>query len=194
MSTTNMLIISSSLNPQSRSALLAKHAHHIFQSEHNITCNFLDLREWEIPFCDGVDAYSHPATPKLTRVISDAQAIILAVPVYNFYANAAAKNLIELTGKAWQHKVVAFLCAAGGSSSYMSIMSLANSLMLDFRCLILPQFVYATDSHFSQDIPPQTQYVLHADIDARIRSVCHDLRRLTHAWHAAPPQSNTPSA
>jgi FMN reductase len=38
------------------------------------------------------------------------------------------------------NKVVGFLCAAGGKSSYMSVMRLANSLMLDFRCLIIPHF------------------------------------------------------
>ena len=39
--------------------------------------------------------------------------------------------------------------AAGGDSSYMSIMALANSLMLDFRCVIVPRFVYATDAAFA---------------------------------------------
>jgi FMN reductase len=33
----------------------------------------------------------------------------------------------------------------------MSIMALANSLMLDFRCLILPRFVYVTDEAFRDD-------------------------------------------
>jgi FMN reductase len=34
-------------------------------------------------------------------------------------------------------------------SSYMSIMMLANSLMLDFRSVIVPRFVYATGAAFS---------------------------------------------
>ena len=63
----------------------------------------------------------------------------------NYDANAAAKNFIEITGQAWQNKVVGFLCAAGGEKSYMSIMSIANSLMLDFRCVIIPRFVYVSD-------------------------------------------------
>ena len=32
-------------------------------------------------------------------------------------SNAAAKNLIELTGKAWEDKIVGFACAAGANSS-----------------------------------------------------------------------------
>ena len=33
----------------------------------------------------------------------------------------------------------------------MSIMALANSLMLDFRCVIVPRFVYATGRDFAGD-------------------------------------------
>jgi len=65
-----------------------------------------------------------------------------------------AKNLLELTGGSWENKTVGFLCAAGGSSSYMSIMGLANSLMLDFRCLIIPRFVYAKGDDFTAKQQP----------------------------------------
>jgi FMN reductase len=75
--------------------------------------------------------------------------VILAAPIYNYDVNAAVKNLIEMTGKAWENKIVGFVCAAGGHSSYMSVMSLANSLMLDFRSIILPRFVYAVPSDFA---------------------------------------------
>ncbi|MGD9900824.1 MAG: NADPH-dependent oxidoreductase, partial [Calditrichaceae bacterium] len=59
--------------------------------------------------------------------------------------------LVELTGQAWREKVVGFMCAAGGKSSYMSIMPFANSLMLDFRTIIIPRFVFATGSSFRED-------------------------------------------
>ena len=77
------------------------------------------------------------------------KAILLATPIYNYDVSAAAKNMVELTGSAWRDKTVGFICAAGGTSSYMSVMGLANSLMLDFRCIILPRFVYATDTSHS---------------------------------------------
>ncbi len=52
------------------------------------------------------------------------------------------KNFVELTGHSMKGKLAGFLCAAGGRMSYMSFMSLANSLMLDFRMFVLPRFVY----------------------------------------------------
>ena len=59
--------------------------------------------------------------------------------------------MVELTGSAWEDKIVGFLCAAGGMNSYMSVMAFANSLMLDFRCMIIPRFVYATGDAFDGD-------------------------------------------
>ena len=46
-----------------------------------------------------------------------------------------------MAGRAFTGKPVGFVCAAGGRSSYMAVLGLANSLMLDFRCLIVPRFV-----------------------------------------------------
>jgi FMN reductase len=76
---------------------------------------------------------------------------LIATPVYNYNINAALKNLIELTGSAWTDKVVGFICSAGGKNSYMSVMSLANSLMLDFRSIIIPRFVYSDDDNEQLD-------------------------------------------
>jgi NAD(P)H-dependent FMN reductase len=67
---------------------------------------------------------------------------------YNYDFSSSAKKLIELTGKAWQRKVVGFLAAAGGQTSFMSVMGFANSLMLDFRTLVVPRFVFATEESF----------------------------------------------
>ena len=114
-----------------------------------IEVQMIDLRDLPLPFCDGETAYGHESVPALSRAISAARVVVIATPIYNFDASAALKNLIELTGDSWEDKVVGFLCAAGGSMSYMSVMSLANSLMLDFRCLIIPRIVYATSQDFT---------------------------------------------
>ena len=110
-----------------------------------------DLRDHELKFCGLPSARQAPIVDEFRSEIQEAQAILMAVPIYNFYVNAAAKNLVELTGRAWENKLVGFICAAGGRASYMSVMNIANSLMLDFRCLIIPRFVYATGGDFEND-------------------------------------------
>jgi len=114
-----------------------------------VEARLIDLRDSPLPFCDGESAYEHPSLAPISKAVSEARVVIIATPIYNFDASAALKNLIELTGDSWENKVVGFLCAAGGAMSFMSIMGLANSLMLDFRCLIIPRIVYAMHPDFA---------------------------------------------
>lgn len=143
---TDYLVISTSLNPDSKSRLMASQAFEYWKGEGRV--ERIDLKDYALPVCDGDACYSNPDVIALTEKIKQASAILLAVPVYNYSSGASAKNLIELTGNAWDEKVVGFLCAAGGKSSYMAVLGLANSLMLDFRCLINPRFVYGDHSAF----------------------------------------------
>ena len=170
----NYLVISCSLNPDSRSKILAES---VRDNIKNISADvsFLDLAELEVPFCDGAEAYSKPITEKIVKSINKADGIVLCVPIYNYDINSAAKNLIELTGRNWFGKVVGFACAAGGQGSYMSIMSVANSLMLDFRCHIVPRFVYATGSAF------QGSAITDPEIIERTKELSDDICRITEA-------------
>lgn len=144
------LIISCSLKSESRSRILANTAKHNLEAAGE-KVELIDLVDFSLPFCDAESCYGDANAQKLSGLIKDAEGILLASPVYNYDMNAAAKNVIELTGQNWKDKVIGFLCAAGGYGSYMSVMSMANSLMLDFRCLILPKFVYATGEAFRGD-------------------------------------------
>jgi FMN reductase len=155
------LIISASLRGESLSRIMAEALREAY-GKLGATAALVDLREFVLPLCDAGTAYEHEHVTTLTAMIEAARVIVVATPIYNYDANAAAKNLVELTGSAWEDKVVGFLCAAGGSSSYMSIMGLANSLMLDFRCLVIPRFVYAHGADFTAKKHPT------ADLAARI--------------------------
>jgi FMN reductase len=177
------LVISCSLNPDSHSHRLARHAAGELQRL-GATVAFADLRDHALPICDG-QSCTNPSVDTLSASIRAADAVLLAVPIYNYDVNAAAKNLVEHTGKAWENKTVAFLAAAGGHGSYMSVMSLANSLMLDFRCLVIPRFVYATGHDFD------ATSVTSPKIRDRITQLCTETLRITNALQATAQR--TPS-
>ncbi len=143
--------------------------------ERKVDCDWLDLAELNLPLCDADACYANPSAKKLSASIAAADGIIVSAPVYNYDVSASAKNMIELTGSAWQDKVVGFLCAAGGMGSYMSVMAYANSLMLDFRCVIIPRFVFATASAFNDET------VTDEKIATRIEQVATELVRFTTA-------------
>src|SRR5271166_1350132 len=163
-SSTEYVIVSGSLRSNSLSRTMAHVLRECYRTE-GVEARLVDLRDSPLPLCDAELAYEHPSVAPLSNVISKARVVIIATPIYNFDASAALKNLIELTGDSWENKVVGFLCAAGGAMSFMSIMSLANSLMLDFRCLVIPRIVYAMRSDFADG------EVISAELQRRIREL-----------------------
>jgi FMN reductase len=168
------LVVSTSGNPDSNSRRMGRVAFEFLQKA-KVDCDWLDTSKLDLPLCDADACYNNPAAQNLSTAIDGADGIMVATPVYNFDAAAAAKNMVELTGSAWEDKVVGFLCAAGGMSSYMSVMSFANSLMLDFRCVIIPRFVYATGDAFEGD------QLVDKKVRQRIEQAANDLIRFTKA-------------
>jgi FMN reductase len=173
----SFLVISSSLNKGSRSAILGKECFNRLEAQ-NQKVQWLDLREVTLPHCDGDTCYADENVAKVTKMINEASCIIVAVAIYNFDVGSSAKNLLELTGKAWSDKIVGFICAAGGKSSYMSVMGIANSLMLDFRSLIIPRYVYADGSAFQGD------QIADEGITKRIDELVATAIRLNKAHHS----------
>lgn len=172
-----ILVVSCSLNPASNSFVLAQHVSTELRAA-RAEVDFVDLREHVLPMCDG-ETCTNRSVVELTGRIESADAVLLAAPIYNYDVNAAAKNLVEHTGGAWNEKIVGFLAAAGGQGSYMSLMPLANSLMLDFRCLIVPRFVYATKGDFAD------ARVTSAKIAGRIAQLAAEALRLARALSPA---------
>ncbi len=171
----SILLLSCSLKPTSHSRVMARQAQAYLQSK-EVATSWLDLQDEDLPFCDGGSAYAHRRVEPLKQMIAGAKAVIMAVPIYNFDINAAAKNLVELTGRdAWTDQIVGFICAAGGHSSYASVMGLAGDLMLDFRTLVVPRFVYATGEAFKDG------QVVDEKIQGRIEELCDETLRLANA-------------
>ena len=167
------LVVSTSGNPSSNSRRMGRVAFGYLRKGRWIVTGSTS-HDW-LPLCDADACYAHPAARKLNAAVEAADGVLVAAPVYNYDVSAAAKNMIELTGSAWEDKIVGFLCAAGGMSSYMSVMAYANSLMLDFRCVIIPRFVFATGEMFDDDKPTDAKIV------RRIEQVAAELIRFTAA-------------
>lgn len=169
-----LLVISCSLSSSSHSVVMAQCLAKAWK-KHDAEIDFADLRDIPLPFCDGGGVSTDQNVLQLRTRIEQADAVALAVPIYNYDVGGAARNLLALTGRAWQDKVVGLVAAAGGQRSYMSLMSLANSLMLDFRCVIVPRFVYASSASFAEG-------QLHdAEVDQRIETLAGELHRIAGA-------------
>lgn len=166
------LIISCSLDPNSKSALLAQALASVYSSRSQ-PHQLIDLRQFELPFCDGASCYKDPNVVKITDLIRQASSIAIASPIYNFAVGASTQNLLAVTGNAFNEKVVGILCASGGARSYMAAMGLANSLMLDFRVIVIPRFVFASTDSFDSNAITDEQ------ITGRITELADELERIS---------------
>ncbi|MBK1792065.1 NADPH-dependent FMN reductase [Persicirhabdus sediminis] len=167
----SICIIATSLNEESKSQVLARE----FASRAElakIPTELIDLRQLELPFAGSAASWESADAAKLKAAVEKASHIVFAVPIYCYDVNAAAKNIIELLGQTFSKKVVSFICAAGGSSSYMSVMGMANHLMLDFRSIIVPRFLYVESSSWQDDGS------LPAEIDERMNQLLEDMREI----------------
>ncbi len=175
--TVSILVLSTSLNANSKSRTLAKS----FQSQleaAGAVVDWLDLQEHELPFCGVEDSWDQPEIRALRARVDACDGILVASPIYNYDLNAAAKNFIEFTGGAWTQKVVALAVSAGGLRSGMAPLGFINSLMLDFRCIVLPRYVYVVDEGYDEAGQPNES------TSARIADVSGELVRVTKALSA----------
>ena len=136
---------------------------------------FFDLQDNPLPMCDGDECYDLPEVLDFREKVKNAKGIIMAIPVYNYNVSSGAKNAVELGGRMLYDKIFGFICAAGGKSSYMSVMSLANSLMIDFRCYVIPKFVYATKHDFDEE------KIKNSEIKERLEELGNELIRVSKA-------------
>lgn len=153
-----LLVISSSLNPESRSAILATRAFEYLKAQGQ-NVELLDLRDYKLPLANGhgQSAYDDPQVKGIHDRISKAQGIIIAAPIYNNSVGAVTKNLIELTthphmsilsGKAWENKIVGFMGTSGGCASRWAFFPFLSSLIIEASVVVVPNFVMASGDDF----------------------------------------------
>ena len=147
----NLPVFSTSLDPKSKSRQLAVRAvEHLRAAGH--TSELIDLTQTPLAPFDNYEVFQGPAYESLHQMISAADAIVLAAPIYNWSIGSTAKGFVEATGAtgengrraAWFDKVVTFLFAGGLPHSYMAFNQIASSMMLDFKCVINPYALYVS--------------------------------------------------
>lgn len=167
----NVTIIATSLNPKSKSQILARQMESHLIAD-GVECQLFDLRELNIEMCGSNESWGNADITKIAESVKQASHVVFAVPIYCYDVNSAAKNIIELTGRSFTNKVISFLCSAGGGGSYMSVMSFANHMMLDFRSVIVPRFLYTQDGDWTEE------GTLNDSVQERFELLIQDMRMI----------------
>ncbi|MGA9383183.1 MAG: NADPH-dependent FMN reductase [Phormidium sp.] len=79
----------------------------------------LDLREMQLPFCNGEDEYpDYPDVEKLRNAVQQADSLILATPEYHGSVSGVMKNALDLMSFAQlSDKVTGLISVLGGQSN-----------------------------------------------------------------------------
>jgi NAD(P)H-dependent FMN reductase len=150
-------VISCSLDPASSSRRLAEQSAALLTAIGHRS-DVVDLATVALPAFDNDRVFDSDAFGALHQLIREADGVVLAFPIYNWAPSSNVKSLIEATGAtggshraAWFDKVITFVCAAGLPHSYMATGALAQSLMLDFKCVVNPYTAYFSERDWEAD-------------------------------------------
>ena len=86
-------------------------------AELNTETYLVDLRDYTIPFCDDTkESYNSSDVLKISKLIKDAQGVIIGSPEYHGSYTGVLKNLLDLLGfEEFQGKMIGLVGIAGGS-------------------------------------------------------------------------------
>ncbi|MFE8697428.1 NADPH-dependent FMN reductase [Cytobacillus sp. FJAT-53684] len=111
----------------------------------------LDLREYNIEFCDGrnPDLYNDD-TKKMIKIISDADFYLIGFPIFNGSFPAPLKNVFDLVHPAvFRHKVMGFVANGGTYQHYLVVENQLKPIAGYLRSFVAPSYVYANGEHFN---------------------------------------------
>lgn len=185
-------ILSCSLREDNRSQLLGQRVDALLR-DYGHESRIIDAREYPLRPFDDLKVYEDENFELLYDAIKNANGVFIAAPVYNWSLGSVAKNIIEATGatgeggrrSAWFDQIVTFLCSGGLPHSYMAYGGLAQSLMLDFKCIVNPYAVYATDRDWNGDGGPSERLMerIRKTVDVKIElSEALKDRRYSSDW------------
>jgi len=162
-----ILIIQGSLNPQSKTAIVTREAEKILNSYDEIDFQTLDLRSFEMQFCDSRKLQDYNSdTKKAFEMVEEADGLIIGMPVYCYSVSGPLKNLIDITASAMEKKVAGILCTTGSSMSYLASADLAKILAYESQVLSIQPVVCSSYEDF-EDGKLESQKV-HEKLNAMI--------------------------
>ncbi|MEK7412891.1 MAG: NAD(P)H-dependent oxidoreductase [Planctomycetota bacterium] len=185
----NITVISSSGNPQSRSERIALMCGDLLRAR-GVETSFVKLTDCDLGRIANDEIIKGADFDRVHALTLQSDGLVLASPVYNWGCCSELKRYVELIGStngqhrgAFFDKTLTFVNAAGLPHSYMSYLPLANSMMLDFKCVVNPYNVYVHNRHWDGD-------TLVAEAQSRINKSLDVMMQLTQLLAGRTYQSN----
>lgn len=118
----------------------------------NIQTEMLDLRDYDVQFCDGRDPATYTGdTKKVIDLVSDADFYIIGTPIFQSSIPGPLKNLFDLLPTAsFYNKVMGFIATGGTYQHYLVVENQLKPIAGYFRAYVAPSYVYLNPEHFNE--------------------------------------------
>ena len=134
-----IVLIQSSLNPKSRTAIVLEEIRKKL-IERNVEAEVIDLRDYDLPFCDGRSYEEYPeSVHQVGQILKTANAFIIGFPVYMYTFSGVLKNFLDIFANFFEKKVCGIVANAGGSNSYLASRDLINSMNYEVGTILSNQ-------------------------------------------------------
>lgn len=136
----------------SKTAVAVNHVLQKVKETHpNVEVELLDLKYYNIDFCDGRDPSSYTGDTKLVlEKIANADCFLIGTPIFQASLSGALKNLFDLLPvDTFRDKVIGFLATGGTYQHYLVIEHQLKPIASYFRAYVDPNHVYLNTEHFN---------------------------------------------
>lgn len=138
----------------------------------DLEVELLDLREYEVQFCDGRNPSNYNEdTKEVLEIINSADFYIMGTPIFQGSLSGPLKNLFDLINpKDLRNKVMGFIATGGTYQHYLVIENQLKPIAGFFRAFVAPGYVYVNNDHFNRD-----NEIIDTDVLNRITSLASEV-------------------
>lgn len=173
-----VVAISGSLTPLSKTLLTVKEAtSHIAENHPDIEVKLIDLKQYQLEFCDGRDPELYEGdTKKIINEIVEADALIIGTPIYRGSISGALKNVFDvIPNHSIRGKAIGFIATGGTYHHYLAIEHQLKPLAGYFKAHTIPGNVYAHNDHF------KNKQLVDETIKERLKELANGVIHFSHA-------------
>lgn len=117
-----------------------------------VEVEILDLKKYDIQFCDGRDPATYTGdTKKVIDMIASSDFYVIGTPIFNGSFTGVLKNLFDLVPvSAFRNKVMGFVATGGTYQHYLVIENQLKPIAGYLRAYVAPGYVYVKDDQFNE--------------------------------------------
>ncbi|MCQ6282422.1 NADPH-dependent FMN reductase [Bacillus sp. EB600] len=137
-----------------------------------VEVELLDLRQYNIDFCDGRDPSAYTGDTKLVMdKIASSDFFLIGTPIFQASLSGVLKNLFDLLPvDTFRDKVMGFVATGGTYQHYLVIENQLKPIASYFRAYIEPNQVYLHTNHFNSK-----NEIVDEEVKERLQRLAHGL-------------------